>query len=52
MLSFRLSIHPTKKVIDPKIVNNRVANLTDVAYFLIKDNTFDEIIKKYNAYLI
>lgn len=35
-----------------KIVNNRVANLTDVAYFLIKDNTFDEIIKKYNAYLI
>ncbi len=29
-----------------KIVNNRVANLTDVAYFLIKDNTFDEIIKK------
>ena len=35
-----------------KMVNNRVANLTDVAYFLIKDNTFDEIIKKYNAYLI
>lgn len=35
-----------------KIVNNRVSNLTDVAYFLIKDNTFDEIIKKYNAYLI
>lgn len=35
-----------------KIVTERVANLTDIAYLLIKDNTFDEIIKKYNAYLI
>lgn len=35
-----------------KIITERVANLTDEAYLLIKDNTFDEIIKKYNAYLI
>lgn len=35
-----------------KIMTNRVANLTDNGYLLIKENTFDEIIKKYNAYLI
>lgn len=35
-----------------KIATERVANLTDNGYLLIKDHTFDEIIKKYNAYLI
>lgn len=35
-----------------KIMTGRVSNLTDNGYLLIKDNTFDEIIKKYNAYLI
>jgi hypothetical protein len=31
-----------------KILNDRVANLSDNGYFLIKDNTFDNIVKKYN----
>lgn len=31
-----------------KILNNRVANLSDNGYFLIKDNTFNNIVKKYN----
>ena len=34
-----------------KIIESRVSNLTDNAYLLIKEATFDEIIKKYNAYL-
>lgn len=35
-----------------KIITERVADLTDNGYLLIKDHTYDEIIKKYNAYLI
>lgn len=31
-----------------KILNDRVANLSDNGYFLIKDNTFNNIVKKYN----
>lgn len=31
-----------------KIIDNRIANLTDIAYDLIKNNTFNEIKKKYS----
>lgn len=35
-----------------KVTTNRIANLSDNGYLLIKNNTFSEIIKLYNAYLI
>ncbi|MDD3453127.1 MAG: hypothetical protein PHN42_02475 [Bacilli bacterium] len=34
-----------------KIFNNRITNLTSESYELIKNNTFDEIVKKFNKYL-
>lgn len=34
-----------------KIIEGRVANLVDNGYLLVRDNTFDEIVKKYNYYL-
>lgn len=34
-----------------KILDNRVSNLTDNGYLLIKNNTFNEITKKYSFYI-
>jgi hypothetical protein len=34
-----------------KIIDNRVANLTDNAYLLVKDNNFYDIVKKYSFYI-
>lgn len=34
-----------------KIIESRVSNLTDNGYLLIKNNTFNDIVKKYSFYL-
>ena len=34
-----------------KIIDGRVSNLTDNGYLLVKDSTFNEIVKKYSFYI-